>query len=131
MKTSYLIGKMMNEERVYCRYIVIDLHTGYALIYGEKWLNGATLARNYNFNGFFHTGWKRRIIGKFHREITIKGRECLIIYWAGAPVIKTGSVVSVAGCLVGLSGKIHENAGIPFRYRACLWVMGYRRKKVK
>ena len=118
-------------DKVYCRYTIIDLHTGYGLVYGEKWKDYHLLHLFNEYDGYFHTGWKRRRIDKYHREINIKGRECLIVYWAGAPVRKTGSVVSPAGCLAGLSGKTHDNGGMPLRFCALLRSMGYRRRKVK
>lgn len=131
MKITDIVDEIKKREKVYCRYTVIDLHTGYALVYGEKWKTSADMYFNYKYDGSFRNGLRFRKIDEYHREIIIKGRECLIVYWAGAPVRKTGSVVTAAGCLAGLNGEIYDNAGAVSRFRALLWSIGYRRPKEK
>lgn len=121
--------KEMN-GKVYCRYTVIDLETGYALIYGEKWKDYYLLNLFNEHISTFRSGLFFRKIDEYYREVTIKGRKCVIVFWANAPIRKTGSVVSAVGCFANLSGHIYDNTGAVARFRALLYSFGYSWKKV-
>lgn len=68
--------------KVYCRYTVIDIVTGYELACGEKYKDFENDKIRYvqvcewrDFPFF----WRR--VRELFRTVTIKGRECVIIYW--------------------------------------------------
>lgn len=117
--------------KVYCRYTVIDLQTGYALIYGEKWKDYYNLHMFNEYDGTFRHGLLFRKIIQYHRELVVHGRKCVLVFWVNAPIQKTASVVSSAGCIAGLQGKIYDNLGPLARFRALLWSFGYRYRKRK
>lgn len=116
--------------KVYCRYTVIDLETGYALIYGEKWKDYYLLDLFNEHIRTFRSGLFFRKIDEYYREVTIKGRKCVIVFWANAPIRKPCSVVSAVGCFANLSGHIYDNTGAVARFRALLYSFGYSWKKV-
>ncbi len=68
--------------KIFCRYVVIDIATGYALACGEKYKDFQNKKIRYIDNGSFYTGFLRRKITEYFRTLEIKGRDCVIIYWA-------------------------------------------------
>ena len=115
------------DDKVYCRYAVIDLDTGYLLISGEKWKDYYILRMFFEHISTFRSGWKFRKIEQYHREIKVKGRPCLLVMWANAPQKEVGSNVLSTGCLVGLSGKYYDNCDHAIRFGMFLRVHGYTR----
>jgi len=67
--------------KTFCRYVVIDIETGYALVCGEKYKDFENKQTRYINNGSFRTGFLRRKITEYFRTLEIKGRDCVIIYW--------------------------------------------------
>lgn len=68
--------------KVYCRYTVVDIATGYELACGEKYKDFENSKIRYvqvcewrDFPFF----WRKVCV--LFRTVTIKGRECAIIYW--------------------------------------------------
>lgn len=101
--------KNENTERVYCRYMLIDIDTAYALIIGEKWSTITALEKNYELCGTFRSGFFFRKITQYIREINVKGRKCFLVMWANAPQRSVYSFVSLTGQLLGLKGKSYSN----------------------
>lgn len=78
-----------NKMKIFCRYVVIDIKTGYALACGERYKDFEKTKIRYINNGSFRTGFFRRKITEYFRTLEIVGRECVIIYWANTPKGKT------------------------------------------
>ena len=101
--------KEENTERVYCRYMLIDIDTAYVLIVGEKWSTITALEKNYELSGTFRSGFFFRKITQYIREINVKGRKCFLVMWANAPQRKVNSYVSHTGRLLSLKGQSYDN----------------------
>lgn len=114
------------DTRIYCRYIVIDLQTGYELIIGEKW---KAITDDMEYDGWFYSGlFRRKKIYIFKRETTVNGRKCLIVYWLNADIRKTyGSVVHLSGLLAGLKGNFYSIERSPCNMKRFLKSLGYTR----
>ena len=114
----------MEDIAIYCRYIVIDLATGYSLIYGEKWKK---ITDDMQYDGYFHTGiFRRKKIYTFTRETVVNGRICLIVYWLNADIRKSyGSCVNVGGILAGLTGNSYAEKDTPINMKRYLKSLGY------
>lgn len=120
-----------SNDKIYCRYAVIDLYTGYLLIAGEKWKDIYFLRMFHEYKSTFRSGWRFRKIEQYQREIIIKGRPCLLVMWANAPQREIGSTVQSVGCCVGLQGKYYDNSGTAMRFDLFLRCHGYTRERTK
>ena len=114
------------KDKVYCRYAVIDLQTGYLLSVGEKWKDYYLLHMFSDYGRFFRFGWKRRKIHSYFRETTVNGRRCLICYWANAPENEPYSVVLTTGVLAGLKGREYMFCVKPEDWGKFLLRWGYK-----
>lgn len=112
-------------DRWFCRYLLIDLCTGRELVRGAKWKDKYILHMFFKYEGMFKTGWRRRKIGEYIREITVKGRPCLLVVFEGAPVCEVYSIVTSAGCLVGLKGTWYDYDGDAYLCKKLLASCGY------
>ncbi len=93
----------------YCRYLVIDINTGYGLVCGEKWKEFSGLP----FCGSFRSrcgGLRKYTVAQFMQEKRICGRDCVIVYWIYSKFVEpcACSVVSPFGWLLGLSGNLTD-----------------------
>ena len=70
----------------------------------------------------------RRKMTCYRRELTIKGRPCVIIYYAGKKTIDPSCTVWVSGCLVGLRGQFYDYSGKVWKCDALLKNKGYTRE---
>ena len=115
-----------------CRSLVIDLWTGRLLVCCEKerFFSGS---ENFGLIPKFKTV-DGDIYGLF-REVTVKGRPCVIIYYIGLKKICPGSRVTLSGCLVGLNGSYFDHDYKDFYPlklgRKTLRSIGYKRKLLK
>ena len=131
MKIVDIMESIQAREKVYCRYCVIDLYAGFVLISGEKWKNSADLYFNYKYGGTFCFGLRRRKICEYHREIVIKNRRCLLVFWTNSPQRELFSMVSSVGCCIGLKGGCYDNEGKPIVLKRFLNSIGYTRRSKK
>lgn len=68
--------------KVYCRYAVIDKATGYELACGEKYKDFQNSEIRYiEFAVWRDFPFFWRKVYEYFRTLTIKGRECVIVYW--------------------------------------------------
>ena len=74
--------------KTFCRYLLIDIQTGFALCAGEKYKDFNNSTMRYINNGTFRFGLFRRKIIEYFRTLEVKGRECVIVYWLNAPAVK-------------------------------------------
>ena len=82
-----------------CRYLVIDLKTGYALSCGNKYIDLEKSPVRRVWQGewrLFPCFWRK--VTEYFRTVTIKGRECVIFYWFINRREKLGNYVYPVPC---------------------------------
>ncbi len=90
--------------REYCRYVVVDLQTGYALVSGEKYKDFSGMSVNSIFREplFF---WRK--IRQYYKLKTVGGRTCVVVYWVGGrDKHSVTSVIYYDGLILRLNGLI-------------------------
>ena len=89
------------EKRQFCRYIVIDMEYGFVLSAGERYKN----LLNLQYVSDFRSGFLfRRKLKEYISVKAVKGRKCIIVFWAGASERIPWNVVFSSGCFLGIRG---------------------------
>ena len=123
------------DMKKFCRYAVVEVETACLLVCGQKWKNFANTAMGNLPVRYVKTGTFRRFSIRWHkvteyiREIDIKGRRCVIIYWADerAKKGKLYNIVQWCGVNFRLRGREYcFNEKIDYRatYRRLLDSLG-------
>ena len=94
----------------YCKYVVVDLQTGYALVNGEKYKDFSGMPVDSIFRRRF-LFWQK--IRQYYKLKTVGGRTCVIVYWVGGKGKRdVNSVIYYDGIRLRLRGFIY----VPGRY---------------
>ena len=90
----------LNEQiRMFCRYAVVDLETSVVLKVGERYKNVMSLQYVSTFRRYPIFGRKINMYVDFRR---VKGRKCIIVFWANVPGREAWDKTLFPGGFLGL-----------------------------
>ena len=94
----------------YCRYIVVDLESGYVLANGEKYkdFSGMTVNGYFRERFFF---WRK--IRQYYKLKTVCDRTCVVVYFAGG---KDKHFVMSVIYYDGMKLRLRGSKYVPGRY---------------